>query len=673
MASNCMSSIAEKFSAIPYYLIGSNRISRSSSSPDYNSIASGVSLLYGVILDYNAMFCLADRGRVNHGRIVKHAINGWTLGGEGLFDLLASLDELNDLLLQQISAPTGFKVQSFRKGISTWNVPSWLQPLRGCILEICRSESFTEDDQGKVRLIRCMRQIASFLKKLDVARPDLEDQMQREFLDFEEFLASDVPIRELTPEYKQDVADMRAILVQHVDHFQIGPFVPVHGPGAVSDVNVKCWYDKHTNAHTDARVAYLLAHASLGTEQDYLPLVKSEPSNRTSRFVCVPKTWKKLRGISTEPPELQFWQQGVLRSIDAMFTTDSWWASRINLHDQTRSRKLALVGSLTGSLSTVDLSAASDSVTLQLVRDVFKNTHIGRWLLGTRSTSTICNGTVVKISKFAPMGSACCFPTECMIFCLAAEVAVRRTAPVREKLRTVCVYGDDIIVPSYATYELFEILRHLGFSVNTEKSFWEGDFREACGIEAWRGQDIAPCRFSAWGSGYLGHCSDYAEISALVAFANEFINRGLHDSREFLLNTLFNKRVRLGNSRSLRVQDTVFTSFSGEGSSLISPCPTNFNLKKRFDRHLQTTVYRRITWQERAKTRGIASEMSGAYDVCKYTAWLIGHQPDGFDYEGLWSKGWIECRDDNPYTRLPIGTTMVPTVKWVLPPSTSSL
>jgi len=673
MTSKSMSSIARKFSSIPCYHIGSNRISRSNHSSDYNSIAVGLSLWYGVILDYNSMFCTAEKASSNHGRIVKHAIGGWPERDEVLVELLTALDELGNLLLKEISSSTGFKAQSLLTELKTWHVASWLAPLKGCLLEIFRAGLADESDGGEVRIIRAIRQTSCFLKKLNVSRPDLEEQMKEEFLSFEESLTSVMPLRIQSDGYCKDVSEMKQILHAHLDGFTMAPFVPGHGPGAVASTEVKCWYDKHISARSDARIGYLLGHADLGSQLDYLPLVGDDRSTRTSRYICVPKTWKTLRGISSEPSELQFWQQGVLRRIDSMFCHDEWWKSRINLHSQARSRDLALYGSKTGKYATVDLSAASDSVALQLVRDLFGNSHLGRWLLGTRSVFTLCGEQTIRIQKFAPMGSACCFPVECMIFCLAAEVAVRRTRKPSCKARQVCVFGDDIIVPSYAVHELFEILSHLGFSVNSDKSFWEGDFREACGVEAWRGQDIAPCRFRQWTSGVLGRCSDYDEIASMVSFANELFVRGLHDTREFLLDLLFDKKIRLGGDRTVRVQSTVFSSFSGESQTLASPFPTNFNLVKKFSRSLQTFVYKRVVWQERPRSRSMDSVMSESYDMCEYVTWLIRHQPGVLDFDALWSDGWIESVEQNPYSRLPLGTTMVPTVKWALPPTYFSI
>lgn len=665
MTSNGLPTIAEKLSAVACYRLGSTRISRTCQKPDHNSIVVGLSLWYGVILDYNLRFS-TEKAETNRGRIINHALVGWNQQEGDLTSFLTFLDQIADVLLACLSDPDGFKACLLLKGVKDLRVAHWLNPIKGSLL-VLFSDAFRPDGEDEVQGIRMVRQVSCFLKKLNVDRPDLRDEAERDFFLFEEELSRIVPLRSCHVGYQRDVFDMKNLLMSHLDKFSLSPFVPGHGPGAVANPRVKCWYDKHTHACSDRRIGFLLNHAGLGLQRDYLPLIREDKSNRTSRYVCVPKTWKKLRGISAEPIELQYVQQGLLGAIDRMFTTDRWWASRINLHDQQASRDLARKGSVDGTLATIDLSAASDSVTLQLVRDLFGSTELARWLIGSRSTHTLCGDTTVKLNKFAPMGSACCFPVECIVFCLAAEVAVSRTRQPFHKVKQVRVFGDDIILPQYAVPVLFEILSNLGFSVNSDKSFWQGNFREACGTEAWHGNDIQPCRFQSHKSGVMGRYIDHDEISSTVAFANELFARGLHDTRKYLLELLFNKRVRMGNNKSVRVQGTIFSSFSGECQTLTSPRPTNFNLERKFSRPLQTLVYRRIVWQERPRTRILDEAMADSYDMCEYVTWLIRHQPGFRDYDALWSEGWINSTVSNPWSRLPLGVRMVPTQKWVIP------
>lgn len=676
MTSERLSVIAEKVHAITCYQVGSTRVSPSSNQADYNSICTGLVLWFGILLDYNTLLCGDTQiHATEEGRILKCPLPLDSTGAYPLDILLSYLDGLNDILLDVISEPGQFKADHLVKRVVKGVCDPAINAVKGIICSFMwKSMNYsTHDKDASVQFIKLSRQVFGFFKKLDIDRPELSKATELGVLDFEVQIAQTVSVQALDPCYIKLVSDMRKLYRKHMDCFKIAPFAPKHGPGAVSDTSVKCWYDKNMSACTDARIKRLLGTAGLGVERDWLPYLKDVCSDRTSRFISVPKTWKKLRGISAEPAELQFWQQGLLHSIDRMFTTDKWWASRIALHRQELSRSLAELNSLTLEHATIDLSAASDSVSTQLVRDVFKNTVLGRWLLGTRSTHILCGTTTKKLSKFAPMGSATCFPVECIIFTLAAEIACSRTyLPSLDYRGQVRVYGDDIILPCYAVHELFSILSTLGFTVNSEKSYWEGSFREACGTEAWRGVDIRPCRFKSNRTGV--HCSilPHDDSAMLVSLANEFYARGLHTARAWLLTILFRKYYQLPGAK-VCVQHTLFVSFDGKSSTLTSPCPTNFQVKRKYSQAYHNTLLLCVIWRERPILPSNILELSSIYADQMYTAWLISHQAGLTDFDKMWIKGYLVVEDASPYSRLPIGMKMVPTFKWSFPVSNNCI
>jgi hypothetical protein len=81
------------------------------------------------------------------------------------------------------------------------------------------------------------------------------------------------------------------------------------------------------------------------------------------------------------------------------------------------------------------------------------------------------------------MGNGATFCLETLVFAAAAHA-------IRSK--TVSVYGDDIIVDSDKVDDLKRLLGFLGFSVNADKSFSAGPFRESCGKDYYQGVDITP-------------------------------------------------------------------------------------------------------------------------------------------------------------------------------------
>jgi hypothetical protein len=56
----------------------------------------------------------------------------------------------------------------------------------------------------------------------------------------------------------------------------------------------------------------------------------------------------------------------------------------------------------------------------------------------------------------------------------------------------VSVYGDDIIIPTYAYEHLIQLLTALGFVINRDKSFGTGAFRESCGADYYYGINVRP-------------------------------------------------------------------------------------------------------------------------------------------------------------------------------------
>lgn len=204
----------------------------------------------------------------------------------------------------------------------------------------------------------------------------------------------------------------------------------------------------------------------------------------TGREVCsnrvefVPKNWKTSRTIACEP-------EG---NVPFQLAFDSWVKdrlrrkTRIDLGDQSKNRDLARRGSIDGSLATIDLSMASDTLSYELVR----------WLLPpdwfdyvdrVRTPFGRVDGTLLKYQKFSSMGNGTTFPLETLIFASACYAVGSRE---------FSVYGDDIIIETELADELIQLLGYYGFMPNEEKSFTSGPFRESCGGNFFEGVDITP-------------------------------------------------------------------------------------------------------------------------------------------------------------------------------------
>lgn len=654
----------------PVFLIGRHRV-LPQNREDYATLTSGLSIWGCILLDQCDLIGYRHGPGVLKGRIRKVRLSSTG----GVIDLTPSFEFIErcyDTVLTAMSSRNEFKAHSALIALKSETAcgSAWFPE---CIRAICTALLDQEGEFGEAQIFGELLQSLSFLRKVELDRPDLEQDLFQEFISYENERLVEVVDRLDDPTTQRIIDEMNALARSHCLGFTMTDAKPKHGPGAVSSPKVKSWYDKYQTMRTDKRIEFLLRIHDLGTMSDYNPVISPELSDRQSRFIGVPKTWKKLRGIAAEPVELQFFQQAVFRSMDDMFRRSKWWRSRVDLHRQEFSQELAIQGSLTGRLATIDLSAASDSVTLELVRRVFKGTPLLPWLLGTRCTTTLVGNQAVRLAKFASMGSACCFPVECAVFTLAAQVASDRT-PGRlvNKTRTVRVFGDDIIVESVTVPVLLDVLSRLGFKVNTEKSYWDGSFREACGTFAFSGVDIRPIRYKS-GSLMPDHRSlSYEECASRVGLINQLHWRGYHETRRWVLDDLLYRKVQVGRD-SVNGSDALRFTFDGEKGTVASFLPTNFHLKERWNPWLQRSEFRSVQWIKRVRTSKSVSEKSDIASHIGYVEWLIAHQgndgrEDDSDYP------WFEEGEsfDIP-SRLEIGYAMIPTRKWVVVDAANSL
>jgi hypothetical protein len=102
--------------------------------------------------------------------------------------------------------------------------------------------------------------------------------------------------------------------------------------------------------------------------------------------------------------------------------------------------------------------------------------------------------------KFASQGTAVTFPVQTLCFLIIAlgcnirgDVTWTKIRKLKDQVR---VFGDDIIIPNTGYADTVRVLEGLGLKVNVEKSFHKGYFRESCGVDAFMGYDITPCKLT---------------------------------------------------------------------------------------------------------------------------------------------------------------------------------
>lgn len=204
-----------------------------------------------------------------------------------------------------------------------------------------------------------------------------------------------------------------------------------------------------------------------------------------ARITTVPKNAKTDRVIGIEPELNMFLQKGFGRYIRKCLKRVG-----IDLDDQIPNQELARLGSLTGELATLDLSAASDSISKELVRVLLPRPWYEALDLVRTEKVVLPSGSVIELEKFSCMGNGFTFELESLIF-WALSAAVAETY-AGEGARHMRVYGDDIIVPTACSGALVELLEFVGFKTNVSKSFLKGPFRESCGKHYFNGVDVTP-------------------------------------------------------------------------------------------------------------------------------------------------------------------------------------
>lgn len=204
----------------------------------------------------------------------------------------------------------------------------------------------------------------------------------------------------------------------------------------------------------------------------------------------VPKTRLTKRSIAIEPAlnlMLQLAVDGYIRSRLKRFGID--------LNSQALNQELARQGSLDASdesLVTIDLSAASDTISLKICELVLPPLWYD-FLFQLRSPFGVHkNGEVISYEKMSSMGNGSTFVLESLIFAAAIYAAGELTGLKPQFGKNAAVYGDDLIFSKKITKDVIRALNLCGFDVNENKSFVDGKVRESCGTDWVHGLDIRP-------------------------------------------------------------------------------------------------------------------------------------------------------------------------------------
>lgn len=230
-------------------------------------------------------------------------------------------------------------------------------------------------------------------------------------------------------------------------------------------------------------------------------------------LMFVAKNAKTDRTIIVEPSLNTLIQKGIGRYLKERLLKFG-----INLKDQhvgrQSNRRRAMFASITDDLMTVDLSSASDTIAKKLVESLLPFDWF-ELLNNSRSERIVSKefGLDIQLEKFSSMGNGFTFELETLLF-----YSLTHAICIAEGITPdVSVYGDDIIAPKEIYAKMKYVFSEIGFTINDEKSYVSGPFRESCGGDYFLGQDVRPY--------YQKKNWSYAD---LYSFHNFLVRKGLH-------------------------------------------------------------------------------------------------------------------------------------------------
>lgn len=204
---------------------------------------------------------------------------------------------------------------------------------------------------------------------------------------------------------------------------------------------------------------------------------------RGCRFTTVPKDATKRRAIAIEPSCNVFLQLAV-----GSYMKRKLLLAGIDLiHGQESHQVMARQGSTTGHLATIDLSCASDTVSLELVRYLLPTEWVTLLEMLRSPFIRLPSNKWARLEKFSSMGNGFTFELESLIFASLAYAV-----GAGDNGRQFSVFGDDIIVHTDVATDVLAVLAFCGFTPNSRKTFISGDFRESCGGDFFKGVRVTP-------------------------------------------------------------------------------------------------------------------------------------------------------------------------------------
>lgn len=429
---------------------------------------------------------------------------GFSFLSKTLSTLRQAID--NGLSSGKFACPRNFKT------VPRGSIPRLLS---GMICKVFDASSGLLKEDACLASVVSLRQVTSLFKKV-VLDDASNDKLEAE--SFATFISTDQSneMGQLPDPTLKDAIDRVCTYILPGLEKDLGELSCKHGPGAVYEglkgnqkwetltrtVIERTVMDRYGYADFGLSREYSLSEYSLPKDDAQLDLFfdKQGSFSDSVRFVSVPKDSSSRRGITVEPLHKQFVQQGLNSHLRKSIRSCRILSQCLTLTDQSKNQQLARIGSLLGTFDTIDLKSASDLLSQEIVRVIFSKAPVFTDLLfGARSTYVDTRNGVHHMRKFAGMGNATTFPVQSVVFAVISIASImiqekhcfsyRNVVRVAKNVR---VFGDDIIVSHRHSRQVVSSLESVGLKVNRNKSFLEGNFKESCGTDWFKGVNVTP-------------------------------------------------------------------------------------------------------------------------------------------------------------------------------------
>lgn len=418
--------------------------------------------------------------------------------------------------------------------------------MRGLLSRIIDKDGLLKADPDPT-IVYFVRQICYFFYKLVIPFTD-----EQERLASQKFKQTDSELPDLgvvSSDASQVLALAQEFLTTALCTLNLDDLVPSHGPGIVASgerAHEKRYFSTHYKEVHNEFPYYRFFSSSPHSLVNHVSIYRNRVRKEfgMNKVLFVPKDSRGPRTIACEPNEYMWVQQGLRKALYSHIEQHPLTKGRINFTDQNVNKELAkLASSSSRHLATVDLKDASDSVSCNLVDRLFSGLpRLLKKLYASRTpVSVLPDGELVVLKKFCAMGSAMCFPIEALCF---YSLTIACYSWFEHLVPEVWVYGDDIVVNSEILAFMTKVFSELGLTINVDKSFSKGAFRESCGGDYFAGFDVTPIRCRRVDP------REPSGLAHIVALSNNLFEQGMYKTALVAETLVSEYKIPQGNPNS---------------------------------------------------------------------------------------------------------------------------